>query len=90
MSGMMGGLGKILGKTTDMLGLTNNDELAAQQKMAEEQAQAQKDQASLEANGAKDNVADINSAGSASDSAATITGDQKKRRAAAQGNPLGL
>ncbi len=45
---MSGGLGKLLGKATDMLGLTDNAGLEAQQRLAEQQASAAKQQAALE------------------------------------------
>lgn len=87
---MSGGLGKILGKATDMLGLTDNAALAEQQRLAQQQADAQKQQAALETNSAADNIAEIDSAGAASASADSITADQKRRRQAGQSNPLGL
>lgn len=87
---MSGGLGKLLGKATDMLGLTDNAGLEAQQRQAEQAAAAQKQQAALEANSAADNIAEINPAGAASASADAITSEQKKRRQAGQSNPLGL
>ena len=87
---MSGGLGKLLGKATDMLGLTDNAGLEAQQRLAEQQANAAKQQAALEANSAADNIAEIDPAGSASASADAITSEQKKRRQAGQSNPLGL
>ena len=87
---MSGGLGKLLGKATDMLGLTDNAGLAEQQRLAKEQAEAQKQQAALETNSAADNIAEIDPAGAASASADTITSEQKKRRQAGQSNPLGL
>lgn len=85
-----GNLGKLLGKATDMLGLTDNAGLEAQQRLAEQQASAAKQQAALEANSAADNIAEIDPAGAASESADTITSEQKKRRQAGQSNPLGL
>lgn len=87
---MSGGLGKLLGKATDMLGLTDNAGLEAQQRRAEQAAAAQKQQAALEANSAADNIAGIDPAGAASASADAITSEQKKRRQAGQSNPLGL
>ena len=87
---MSGGLGKLLGKATDMLGLTDNAGLEAQQRLAEQQANAAKQQADLEANSAVDNIAEIDPAGAASASADAITSEQKKRRQAGQSNPLGL
>lgn len=87
---MSGGLGKILGKATDMLGLTDNAGLEAQQRMAQEQAAAQKQAAALEVNSAADNIAEIDPSGAASASADAITSEQKKRRQAGQSNPLGL
>ena len=87
---MSGGLGKLLGKATDMLGLTDNAGLEAQQRRAEQAAAAQKQQAALEANSAADNIAEIDPAGAASASAEAITSEQKKRRQAGQSNPLGL
>ena len=87
---MSGGLGKLLGKATDMLGLTDNAGLEAQQRLAEQQANAAKQQADLEANSATDNIAEIDPAGAASASADAITSEQKKRRQAGQSNPLGL
>nr|DAW27099.1 MAG TPA: hypothetical protein [Caudoviricetes sp.] len=87
---MSGGLGKLLGKATDMLGLTDNAGLEAQQRQAEQAAAAQKQQAALEANSAADNIAEIDPAGAASASADAITSEQKKRRQAGQSNPLGL
>ncbi|UVX36459.1 MAG: hypothetical protein [Bacteriophage sp.] len=87
---MSGGLGKLLGKATDMLGLTDNAGLEAQQRRAEQAAAAQKQQAALEANSAADNIAEIDPAGAASASADAITSEQKKRRQAGQSNPLGL
>lgn len=87
---MSGGLGKLLGKATDMLGLTDNAGLEAQRRLAEQQASAAKQQAALEANSAADNVAEIDPAGAASASADAITSGQKKRRQAGQSNPLGL
>ena len=42
---MSGGLGKLLGKATDMLGLTDNAGLEAQRRLAEQQARAAKQQA---------------------------------------------
>lgn len=85
-----GNLGKLLGKATDMLGLTDNAGLEAQQRLAEQQASAAKQQAALEANNAADNIAEIDPAGAASASANAITSEQKKRRQAGQSNPLGL
>lgn len=87
---MSGGLGKILGKATDMLGLTDNAGLEAQQRLAQQQADAAKQQAALEANSAADNIAEIDPSGAASASADAITSEQKKRRQAGQSNPLGL
>ena len=87
---MSGGLGKLLGKATDMLGLTDNAGLEAQRRLAEQQASAAKQQAALEANSATDNIAEIDPAGAASASADAITSEQKKRRQAGQSNPLGL
>jgi hypothetical protein len=87
---MSGGLGRLLGKATDMLGLTDNAGLEAQQRLAEQQASAAKQQAALEANSAADNIAEIDPAGAASASADAITSEQKKRRQAGQSNPLGL
>lgn len=87
---MSGGLGKLLGKATDMLGLTDNAGLEAQQRQAEQAAAAQKQQTALEANSAADNIAEIDPAGAASASADAITSEQKKRRQAGQSNPLGL
>lgn len=87
---MSGGLGKLLGKATDMLGLTDNAGLEAQQRQAEQAAAAQKQQAALDANSAADNIAEIDPAGAASASADAITSEQKKRRQAGQSNPLGL
>lgn len=87
---MSGGLGKILGKATDMIGLTNNASLEEQQRLAQQQADAAKQQAALDVNSAADNVADIDPAGSASASADAITSEQKRRRQAGQSNPLGL
>ncbi|APD20675.1 virion structural protein [Klebsiella phage KPV811] len=87
---MSGGLGKLLGKATDMLGLTDNEGLEQQQRMAEQQAEAAKQQAALEANSAADNIAEVNPSGAASASADAITSEQKKRRRAGQSNPLGL
>lgn len=87
---MSGGLGKLLGKATDMLGLTDNAGLEAQQRQAEQAAAAQKQQAALEVNSAADNIAEIDPAGAASASADAITSEQKKRRQAGQSNPLGL
>lgn len=87
---MSGGLGKLLGKATDMLGLTDNAGLEAQQRRAEQAAAAQKQQAALEANSAAGNIAEIDPAGAASASADAITSEQKKRRQAGQSNPLGL
>ena len=87
---MSGGLGKLLGKATDMLGLTDNAGLEAQQRLAEQQASAAKQQAALEANSATDNIAEIDPAGAAAASADAITSEQKKRRQAGQSNPLGL
>lgn len=87
---MSGGLGKLLGKATDMLGLTDNAGLEQQQRQAEQAAAAQKQQAALEANSAADNIAEIDPAGAASASADAITSEQKKRRQAGQSNPLGL
>ena len=87
---MSGGLGKLLGKATDMLGLTDNAGLEAQQRQAEQAAAAQKQQAALEVNSAADNIAEIDPAGAASASADAIASEQKKRRQAGQSNPLGL
>lgn len=87
---MSGGLGKLLGKATDMLGLTDNDGLEQQQRMAQQQAEAAKQQAALETNKAADNIAEIDPSGAASASADAITSEQKKRRQAGQSNPLGL
>lgn len=87
---MSGGLGKLFGKVTDMLGLTDNAGLEAQRRLAEQQARAAKQQAALEANSAADNIAEIDPAGAASASADAITSEQKKRRKAGQSNPLGL
>ncbi|UVX30932.1 virion structural protein [Klebsiella phage VLCpiA1c] len=87
---MSGGLGNILGKATDMLGLTDNAGLEAQQRLAQQQADAAKQQAALEANSAADNIAEIDPSGAASASADAITSEQKKRRQAGQSNPLGL
>lgn len=87
---MSGGLGKILGKATDMLGLTDNAGLEAQHRLAQQQADAAKQQAALEANSAADNIAEIDPSGAASASADAITSEQKKRRQAGQSNPLGL
>lgn len=87
---MSGGLGKLLGKATDMLGLTDNAGLEQQQRLAEQQAAAQKQQAALEANSAADNIVEVDPSGAASASADAITSEQKKRRQAGQSNPLGL
>lgn len=87
---MSGGLGKLLGKATDMLGLTDNEGLEQQQRMAEQQAEAARQQAALEANSAADNIAEVNPSGAAYASADAITSEQKKRRQAGQSNPLGL
>lgn len=87
---MSGGLGKILGKATDMLGLTDNAGLAEQQRLAKQQAAALKQQAAVEVNSAADNIAEVNPSGAASASANAITSAQKKRRQAGQSNPLGL
>lgn len=87
---MSGGLGKLLGKATDMLGLTDNKGLKQQQRQAEQQAEAARQQAALEANNAVDNIAEVEPAGAASESADAITSEQKKRRRAGQSNPLGL
>lgn len=87
---MSGGLGKLLGKATDMLGLTDNKGLKQQQRMAEQQAEAARQQAALEANNAVDNIVEVDPAGAASESADAITAEQKKRRKAGQSNPLGL
>ena len=87
---MSGGLGKLLGRATDMLGLTDNAGLEQQQRLAEQQAAAQKQQAALEANSAADNIAEVDPSGAASASADAITSEQKKRRQAGQSNPLGL
>ena len=87
---MSGGLGKLLGKATDMLGLTDNAGLEQQQRLADQQADVAKQQADLEANSATDNIAEIDPAGAASASADAITSEQKKRRQAGQSNPLGL
>lgn len=87
---MSGGLGKLLGKATDMLGLTDNEELEKQQRLAEQQAEAAKQQAALETNKAADNIAEVDPSGAASASADAITSEQKKRRQAGQSNPLGL
>lgn len=86
----MSGLGKLLGKATDMLGLTDNAGLKQQQRQAEQQAEAARQQAALEANNAVDNIAEVDPAGAASESADAITSEQKKRRKAGQSNPLGL
>lgn len=89
-----GGLGKLLGgtlgKVTDTLGLTDNAALEAQQKLAQQQADSQKQQAALEVNSAAENINDVDSAGAATASADSITSDQKRRRQAGQSNPLGL
>ena len=87
---MSGGLGKLLGKATDMLGLTDNAGLEAQQRLAEQQASAAKQQAALDANSAANIIAEIDPAGAASASADAITSEQKKRRQAGQSTPLGL
>ena len=87
---MSGGLGKLLGKATDMLGLTDNEELEKQQRLAEQQAEAAKQQAALETNKAANNIAEVDPSGAASASADAITSEQKKRRQAGQSNPLGL
>lgn len=87
---MSGGLGKLLGKATDMLGLTDNKGLKQQQRQAEQQAEAARQQAALEANNAVDNIVEVDPAGAASESADAITAEQKKRRKAGQSNPLGL
>ena len=87
---MSGGLGKQLGKATDMLGLTDNEGLEKQQRMAEQQAEAARQQAALETNNAVDNIVEVDPAEAASESAGAITAEQKKRRKAGQSNPLGL
>ena len=80
----------MLGKATDMLGLTDNKGLKQQQRQAEQQAEAARQQAALEANNAVDNIVEVDPAGAASESADAITTEQKKRRKAGQSNPLGL
>lgn len=87
---MSGGLGKILGKATDMLGLTDNAGLAEQQRLAQQQADIAKQQAAVEVNSAADNIAEVDPSGAASASADAITSEQKRRRQAGQSNPLGL
>lgn len=87
---MSGGLGKILGKATDMLGLTDNAGLAEQQRLAQQQADIAKQQAAVEVNSAADNIAEVDPSGATSASADAITSEQKRRRQAGQSNPLGL
>lgn len=84
------GLGKLFGKATDMLGLTDNAGLAEQQRLAQQQADIAKQQAAVEVNSAADNIAEVDPSGAASASADAITSEQKRRRQAGQSNPLGL
>lgn len=86
----MGGFKKLLSKTTDMLGLTDGDVLAEQQRQAREQQRAMENQAALEANSGTENVTDVSSGGAAATSADAITSDQKRRRAGSMSNVLGI
>lgn len=86
----MGGLKKILSSVTDMVGLTNTESLAQQQKEYEEQQKQLNAQAALDANQAGENTTSVDSGGAAQVSASAITGDQKKRRAAGVSTALGL
>lgn len=86
----MGGFKKILGKATDMLGLTDSDALAEQQRQAREQQRQLENEAALQANSGTDNVTSVDSGGAASESASAITADQKKRRASSMSDVLGI
>lgn len=86
----MGGFKKAISSVTDLIGLTDNSALEAQQRAMREQQKAMENQATLEANSATDNITNVDSGGAAAVSADEITRAQKKRRAAGQSNVLGL
>lgn len=86
----MGAVKKALSSVTDLVGLTDNSALEAQQREYEKQQKALENQAALDANSATDNITNVDSSGAAAASADAITASQKKRRAAGQSNVLGL
>ena len=86
----MGAVKKAISSVTDLVGLTDNSALEAQQRAMREQQKALENQATLEANSATDSITNIDSGGAAAASADAITSAQKKRRAAGQSNVLGL
>lgn len=86
----MSGLGNLFGKATDMLGLTNNSALEAQQKQYEQQQEAMRNEAAAQADASSQNIAQIDSGGAARASADAITGEQKKRRAGSVSSALGI
>lgn len=86
----MGGIKKALSSVTDMVGLTDTAALEAQQKQAKEQLAMQQAQAQLDNDQSGENLTQVTSGGAAAASAAGITGEQKRRRAGAVSNSLGI
>lgn len=87
---IMSGVGKVLGKVTDTLGLTNGGALEAQQRAYEEQQKAFRNEAAAQADASAQNVVQVDSSGAAQASADAITGDQKRRRASSVSSALGI
>lgn len=86
----MGGIKKALTSVTDLVGLTDSDALAAQQKAAEQQQQAIAAQAALDNDQSGENLNQVDAGGAASASATAVTADQKARRKGAASTALGI
>jgi hypothetical protein len=86
----LGGIKKALSSVTDLVGLTDTAALEAQQKAAKEQLAMQQAQAQLENDQSGEQITQVESGGAAATSAAGITADQKRRRAGAVSNSLGI
>lgn len=86
----MGGIKKALSSVTDLVGLTDTDALAAQQKAAERQQEAIQAQAVLDNDQSGENLNQVDSGGAAAASASGITAEQKRRRQGAASSALGI
>ena len=86
----MGALKKALSSVTDVVGLTDNKALEEQQKAYEAQQQQLKAQAEVDAQNGSQEVTQVDTGGAAANSAAAITGAQKKRRAGSISSVVGI
>ena len=86
----MGAIKKALSSVTDMVGMTDTKSLEEQQRQYEEQQKQIKAQAEIDAQNGGQEVTQVDSGGAAADSAAAITGAQKKRRAGSISSVVGI